>query len=176
MKKICHFRQCKHNHLEWNDHCKYKQIIQYLSLIHILYDCIRIDHFRGFDEYYSIPAGDETAEHGHWEPGPGMSLMQALKDALGNVNVIAEDLGFLTDGVRRLLYDSGFPGMKVIQFAFDSREESDYLPHNYEKNCVAVSYTHLAFMKIITGEEPISYFDIFTESWKKNMILENLLY
>ncbi len=65
-----------------------------------------------------------------------MSLMQALKDALGNVNVIAEDLGFLTDGVRRLLYDSGFPGMKVIQFAFDSREESDYLPHNYEKKIV----------------------------------------
>lgn len=107
-----------------------------------LYDCIRIDHFRGFDEYYSIPAGDETAEHGHWEPGPGMSLMQALKDALGNVNVIAEDLGFLTDGVRRLLYDSGFPGMKVIQFAFDSREESDYLPHNYEKNCVVYTGTH----------------------------------
>ena len=107
-----------------------------------LYDCIRIDHFRGFDEYYSIPAGDETAEHGHWEPGPSMSLMQALKDALGNVNVIAEDLGFLTDGVRRLLYDSGFPGMKVIQFAFDSREESDYLPHNYEKNCVVYTGTH----------------------------------
>ena len=107
-----------------------------------LYDCIRIDHFRGFDEYYSIPAGDETAEHGHWEPGPGMSLMQALKDALGNVNVIAEDLGFLTDGVRRLLYDSGFPGMKVIQFAFDSREESYYLPHNYEKNCVVYTGTH----------------------------------
>ena len=107
-----------------------------------LYDCIRIDHFRGFDEYYSIPAGDETAEHGHWEPGPGMSLMQVLKDALGDVNVIAEDLGFLTDGVRRLLHDSGFPGMKVIQFAFDSREESDYLPHNYEKNCVVYTGTH----------------------------------
>lgn len=107
-----------------------------------LYDCIRIDHFRGFDEYYSIPVGDETAEHGHWEPGPGMSLMQALKDALGNVNVIAEDLGFLTDSVRRLLHDSGFPGMKVIQFAFDSREESDYLPHNYEKNCVVYTGTH----------------------------------
>ena len=107
-----------------------------------LYDCIRIDHFRGFDEYYSIPAGDETAEHGHWEPGPGMSLMQALKDALGDVNVIAEDLGFLTDSVRRLLHDSGFPGMKVIQFAFDSREESDYLPHNYEKNCVVYTGTH----------------------------------
>lgn len=65
-----------------------------------------------------------------------------MKDALGNVNVIAEDLGFLTDGVRRLLYDSGFPGMKVIQFAFDSREESDYLPHNYEKNCVVYTGTH----------------------------------
>ena len=123
-----------------------------------LYDCIRIDHFRGFDEYYSIPAGDETAEHGHWEPGPGMSLMQVLKDALGDVNVIAEDLGFLTDGVRRLLHDSGFPGMKVIQFAFDSREESDYLPHNYTNNCVVYTGTHdnetiVGWWSSITKEE-----------------------
>ena len=129
---------------DWSYHKKtgYAWWIRRIAQCLNLYDCIRIDHFRGFDEYYSIPAGDETAEHGHWEPGPGMDLMHVLKDALGDVNVIAEDLGFLTDGVRRLLHDSGFPGMKVIQFAFDSREESDYLPHNYEKNCVVYTGTH----------------------------------
>lgn len=107
-----------------------------------LYDIVRIDHFRGFDEYYSIPYGDRTAEFGHWEKGPGYELFRTLKQELGDKEIIAEDLGFLTKSVRRLLARSGYPGMKVLQFAFDSREESDYLPHNYGKNCVVYTGTH----------------------------------
>lgn len=107
-----------------------------------LYDVLRVDHFRGFDAYYSIPAGDPTAEYGHWEKGPGFDLFQALHKSLGDMNIIAEDLGYLTDSVLKLVKDTGFPGMKVLQFAFDSREESDYLPHNYDKNCVVYTGTH----------------------------------
>ena len=107
-----------------------------------LYDVVRIDHFRGFDEYYSIPYGEETAMHGHWEKGPGMSLFTALKNSLGEKPIIAEDLGFLTDSVIKLVKDTGYPGMKILQFAFDSREESDYLPHNYVKNSVVYTGTH----------------------------------
>ena len=106
------------------------------------YDMVRIDHFRGFDEYYAIPYGDATAEFGKWEPGPGMELFEALRGELGELPIIAEDLGFLTDSVRRLLSDSGFPGMKVLQFAFDSREDSDYLPYHYERNSVVYTGTH----------------------------------
>ena len=108
----------------------------------MLYDVVRIDHFRGFDEYYSIPYGDETAEYGHWEKGPGMELFRALRAGLGEKEIIAEDLGFLTDSVVRLLEDSGYPGMKVLEFAFDPREKSDYLPHTYDKNCVVYTGTH----------------------------------
>lgn len=108
----------------------------------ILYDVVRIDHFRGFDEYYSIPYGEETAEFGHWEKGPGMELFRALRAGLGEKEIIAEDLGFLTESVERLLEDSGYPGMKVLEFAFDPREKSDYLPHTYDKNCVVYTGTH----------------------------------
>lgn len=107
-----------------------------------LYDVVRIDHFRGFDEYYSIPYGDETAEHGHWEKGPGMDLFHALTKEFGRMNIIAEDLGYLTDSVIKLVKDTGFPGMKIMQFAFDSREQSNYLPHTYDKNCVVYTGTH----------------------------------
>ena len=106
------------------------------------YDVLRIDHFRGLEAYYAIPYGEPTARNGRWRPGPGMKLLRAVEAALGKQNIIAEDLGFLTDGVRQLLRESGFPGMKVLQFAFDSREESDYLPHNYEKHCVCYVGTH----------------------------------
>ena len=107
-----------------------------------LYDVIRIDHFRGFDEYYSIPYGDQTAEFGHWEKGPGMDIFRTVKETLGDVKIIAEDLGFLTDSVIRMVEESGYPGMKVLEFAFDSREPSNYLPHNYDKNCVVYTGTH----------------------------------
>ena len=107
-----------------------------------LYDIVRVDHFRGFDEYYAIPYGHTTAELGKWEKGPGLKLFTALKDALGDMPIIAEDLGFLTPSVLQLVHDTGYPGMKVLEFAFDSREESDYLPHNYPRNCVVYTGTH----------------------------------
>ena len=110
-----------------------------------LYDVVRIDHFRGFDEYFSIPAGDSTAKNGHWEKGPGMDLFNTIRWRLGNVQVIAEDLGHMTDTVRYLVRDSGYPNMKVLQFAFDADDvgaANDYLPHNYNNNCVVYTGTH----------------------------------
>ena len=110
-----------------------------------LYDVVRIDHFRGFDEYFAIPAGSDSAKDGHWEKGPGMELFNTLRSALGERGVIAEDLGLLTDGVRQLVKDSGFPNMKVLQFAFDKADiggANDYLPHNYNNNCVVYTGTH----------------------------------
>lgn len=107
------------------------------------YDVIRIDHFRGFASYFAIPYGEKTARKGKWLKGPGIELFQALKIACGeDLPIIAEDLGFLTPEVLDLLSDSGFPGMKVLQFAFDSREESNYLPHNYTSRCVVYTGTH----------------------------------
>ena len=110
-----------------------------------MYDVVRIDHFRGFDEYYAIPYGDSTAENGWWEKGPGIDLFRAVSSKLGEKQIIAEDLGYMTDSVRQLVKDSGYPNMKVIEFAFDSRDTgaaSDYLPHNYDLNCVVYTGTH----------------------------------
>ncbi len=106
------------------------------------YDIVRIDHFRGFESFYAIPYGAENAVGGRWMQGPGMDLFRAVEEKLGRKNIIAEDLGFLTDAVYELLKDSGFPGMKVIQFAFDSRESANYLPHTYTPNCVVYTGTH----------------------------------
>ncbi|MGO1368376.1 4-alpha-glucanotransferase [Senegalia sp. (in: firmicutes)] len=107
-----------------------------------LYDMIRIDHFRGFESFWSIPYGDKTALNGKWVKGPGMKFFNALKKELGHIEIIAEDLGYLTRETIRLKEDSGYPGMKVLQFAFDTREESDYLPHNYNKYSVVYTGTH----------------------------------
>ena len=108
-----------------------------------LYDVVRIDHFRGFDEYYAIPYGDDTARNGHWCPGPGMDLFRAIGEKLGKPRIIAEDLGFLTQTVHQLLADTGFPGMRVLQFAFDARDStSAYLPHCFVPHCVAYTGTH----------------------------------
>ena len=107
-----------------------------------IYDMVRIDHFRAFDTYYAIPAGETTARNGAWQPGPGMELFRALEGALGKVPIVAEDLGLLFDSVRRLLAESGLPGMKVLQFAFDPGCDSEYLPHNHIENCVAYPGTH----------------------------------
>ena len=106
------------------------------------FDRMRIDHFRGIDSYYAVPAGAATAEHGVWRDGPGMALIDALREEIPSLPFIAEDLGFLTDRVRALLRESGLPGMKVLQFAFDSREESDYLPHRYPRRSVVYTGTH----------------------------------
>ena len=107
-----------------------------------LYDVVRIDHFRGFESYWAVPAGDKTARNGTWVKGPGIDFIRAVQKALPELDFIAEDLGFVTPGVRKLLEDSGYPGMKVLEFAFDSREESDYLPHLYPVDSVCYTGTH----------------------------------
>ncbi|MFR8172832.1 MAG: 4-alpha-glucanotransferase [Marvinbryantia sp.] len=107
-----------------------------------LYDVVRIDHFRGFDEYFSIPYGAKDATDGKWEKGPGMDLFRTLERKLGKKDVIAEDLGLMTDSVRKLVKESGYPNMKVLGFAFDVDGLSDHLPHNYDKNCVVYTGTH----------------------------------
>ncbi len=128
----------------WDYHTKtnYAWWMERLSHCFTLYDVVRIDHFRGFDEYYSIPFKDPTAEYGHWEQGPGMDFFHVMRDTLGDKPVIAEDLGFLTKSVLKLVQDTGFPGMKVLEFAFDSDEDNDYLPHNFDKNCIVYTGTH----------------------------------
>ncbi len=129
---------------KWDYHEKtgYKWWIKRIAHCYKIYDVVRIDHFRGFDEYYAIPYGHPTAEKGKWKKGPGYKLFDAIKKELGEKRVIAEDLGFLTDSVIKLVKKTGYPGMKILQFAFDSREESDYLPHNYTRNCIVYTGTH----------------------------------
>ena len=127
---------------EYHKETGYEWWMKRIAYCYKLYDVVRIDHFRGFDEYYSIPYGDPTAEFGHWEKGPGYDIFKTMKAELGKKAVIAEDLGFLTDSVLKLVKKTGYPGMKILQFAFDSREESDYLPHNYTTNSVVYTGTH----------------------------------
>ncbi len=129
---------------DWEYHKKtgYDWWIKRLAYCFELYDVVRIDHFRGFDEYYNIPYGAENAVNGRWETGPGYALFDAMKKKLGKQNIIAEDLGYLTDSVIKLVKKTGYPGMKVLEFAFDSAEDNDYLPHNYDKNCVVYTGTH----------------------------------
>lgn len=107
-----------------------------------LYDVIRIDHFRGFEAYWSVPNGEKTAQSGEWVKGPEMKLFDAIKRELGEVDIIAEDLGFLTKETIEFREKSGFPGMKVLAFAFSGESQNLYLPHNYERNCVAYTGTH----------------------------------
>jgi 4-alpha-glucanotransferase len=107
-----------------------------------LYDIVRIDHFRGFESYFSIDARTRDAASGLWEKGPGIALFNALNRELPGVEIIAEDLGFLTAEVKALLKESGYPGMKILQFAFDSRETSSYMPYSYDRNCVVYTGTH----------------------------------
>ena len=115
-----------------------------------LFDGVRIDHFRGFESYWSIPASARSAKEGHWEAGPGMPLVRKLQgvadtiraDTGRDVMIVAEDLGDSTPALRRFVRDSGFPGMRVFQFAFDGDPANPHLPYNYEKNCVAYTGTH----------------------------------
>lgn len=132
---------------DWKKHKEtgYAWWIQRMAYCKKAYDIVRIDHFRGFDEYFSIPYGDKTAVNGHWEKGPGYDLFKTIEASLGKINVIAEDLGYLTDTVIQMVADCGYPGMKVFEFAFDSRDSSganNYLPHNYTENSVVYTGTH----------------------------------
>lgn len=107
-----------------------------------LYDIIRIDHFRGFESYWEIPADEETAVNGKWKKGPGKSFFDAVQKKLGPLPIIAEDLGIITEEVRQLRKDLGFPGMRVLQFAFSGGVDNEYLPHRYERNTVVYTGTH----------------------------------
>lgn len=121
----------------------YEWWIERLRAAQEAYDVVRIDHFRGFESYYSIPYGNEDAVIGQWRKGPGMKLFKALKAALGKQKIIAEDLGFITKDVAKLLKASGYPGMKVLEFAFDPKGKSAYLPHNFKNSkCVCYTGTH----------------------------------
>ena len=146
---------------EYHRETGYQWWLSRLWYVFRLYDVTRIDHFRGFDEYFSIPYGADSAVDGHWEKGPGINLFRCVEQNLGWHEVIAEDLGYVTDSVRQLVKDSGFPGMKVLEFAFDSRDSgsaNDYLPHNYPENSVVYTGTHdnetlNGWFKSITKEE-----------------------
>ena len=126
-----------------------------------IYDVVRIDHFRGFESYYSIPAGSTTAAGGHWEKGPDRDFIHAMQQTLGGGNIIAEDLGYLTPEVKAMLTESGYPGMKIMQFAFDSRESGNYLPHTYPRNSVVYTGTHD---------------NVTTEGWRSNASAEDVAY
>lgn len=157
----------------WEYHKKtsYAWWIQRIAYCFKLYDVVRVDHFRGFDEYYSIPYDSTTASNGSWQKGPGYDIFQEIDKRLGKLDIIAEDLGFLTESVLELVRKTGYRGMKVLEFAFDSREKSDYLPHNYERNCVVYTGTHdnetiAGWYKNLSAEDKqlaIDYLDIDME-------------
>lgn len=123
-----------------------------------LYDMVRIDHFRGFESYWQIPYGDETAANGEWVKGPGIKLFNAIKEVLGDVNIIAEDLGFMTNEVIEFRNATGFPGMKVLQFGFGGEDSTD-LPHNYVNNSIAYTGTH-------DNDTVLGWFENNTSKWE----------
>jgi len=120
----------------------YKWWIQRVKAAMQMFDAIRIDHFIGFVNYYSIPYGDENARRGEWIKGPGIDIFETIKEELGDLNIIAEDLGEVTPEVRKVLKETGYPGMKLLQFGFDASGKSDYLPHHYDRNTIAYTGTH----------------------------------
>ena len=128
----------------WDVHKEtgYEWWIKRIAFCFDLYDVVRIDHFRGFDAYYAIPFTDTTAERGKWRKGPGYDLFKAITEALGEKQIIAEDLGFLTESVRKLVKRTGYPGMKIMQFAFGAGADNEYLPHNLSSNSVIYTGTH----------------------------------
>ena len=126
-----------------------------------LFDVIRIDHFRGFEDYYAVDLYESNAVNGKWFKGPSKDFIAAVKKALPDIKIIAEDLGNITDEVRELLEFSGFPGMKVLQFGFEGARDSEYLPHNYIKHCLAYTGTHdnptMKQWAILTDDESLTF-------------------
>ena len=129
---------------DWEYHKKqnFAWWIRRIRHCEVLYDVVRIDHFRGFDEYYTIPYGMTNARIGEWKKGPGIALFKEVKKHVKNIEIIAEDLGYMTQSVRDLVAETGYPGMKVLQFAFGSGSDNEYLPHNYTPNSVVYTGTH----------------------------------
>lgn len=131
-----------------------------------LYDIVRIDHFRGFESFYAVPYGDDTAVNGKWEKGPGAELFKKSSVIIGSDRIIAEDLGYMTDSVKEMLKECSFPGMKVLQFAFDSRDaggNNEHLPHLYNRNSVVYTGTH-------DNQTIVSWFDSITDIERKNVL------
>lgn len=120
----------------------YQWWIERLKANLVLYDIIRIDHFRGLESFWAVPYGEKTAVKGEWVTGPGHDFFDTIFEALPNIKIIAEDLGVITPEVEELRDAYGMPGMKILQFAFDSKEDNEYLPHTYDKNCVVYTGTH----------------------------------
>ena len=131
---LYNWKEMKSNGYKW-----WCDRIKHMSL---MFDMVRIDHFRGIESYWAVPAKAKTAKEGKWVKGPGMSLIKAIKQAAGNMEIIAEDLGDITPAVDKLVKDSSFPGMRVFQFGFLSDSESSHMPHNYIENCIAYTGTH----------------------------------
>ena len=158
----------------WDYHEKtgYAWWIKRMKHCYKLYDVVRVDHFRGFEAYYSVPAQDKTAERGVWKKGPGLDLFKAIEAELGKKEIIAEDLGFLTPEVLKMLEESGYPGMKVLQFAFYKDSDSAYLLQNHVKNSVVYTGTHdnqttLGWYQTLTKEDR-EFLEEYTgiTSWK----------
>lgn len=128
----------------WEQHEKtgYKWWIDRIRCTLNMVDILRIDHFRGFESYWAVPFGDKDATQGEWKKGPAEKLFQAVEKELGKLPIIAEDLGLITDDVRKLRKKLGFPGMRILHFAFDGDSKNEYLPHNYEPNTVVYTGTH----------------------------------
>ncbi len=147
---------------DWPEHQKtdYAWWMKRIQHNFALYDIIRIDHFRGFESYYTIPYGDEDACGGAWEKGPDVELFEVMKEKLGDLPIIAEDLGFITPEVKALLEATAYPGMKILEFAFDNREAGDYLPKNYPENCVVYTGTH-------DNETLMGWYDNLSEETKE---------
>lgn len=127
---------------DYNKKTNYDWWVKRIDAATRMYDTVRIDHFRGFSEYYAIPATDDTAQNGIWVEGPGIELFKTIRQKLGKRSIIAEDLGFMTPSVKKMLKESGYPGMKVLQFGLYSGSDSDYLPYKYERNTVCYTGTH----------------------------------
>jgi 4-alpha-glucanotransferase len=130
---------------DWDEHERtgFGWWIKRMKNASVLYDTVRIDHFRGFESYYAIEYGNKTAETGEWKKGPGLKLFRAVEEAIGKQSVIAEDLGFITPEVRAMVSSLNYPGMKILQFGFGDDAGNEYLPHNYStSNCIAYIGTH----------------------------------
>ena len=159
---------------DWDyiDATNYKWWVERMKQNARLYDMIRIDHFRGFESFWEVPFGEETARNGQWTKGPGFKLFDAINKELGDIAIIAEDLGFITDEVIELRDKTGYPGMKILEFAFDPKGESEYLPHNCEKTSVAYLGTHdnetiVGWMENSTNKKALAFAKRYLRLTKK---------